>query len=63
MWFMTLVIDCAGWVWFSPLSVVMDVLHNRSSMLEMVMYLLSVVAAIGGCGFYRVGSARGAQTH
>jgi len=40
----------------------MDVLRNKSSRLEMVMYLLSVVAAIGGCGCYRVGGARGAQT-
>jgi len=28
----------------------------------MVMYLLSIVAAIGGCGCYCVGGARGAQT-
>jgi len=40
----------------------MDVLRNRSSRLEMVMYLLSIVAAIGGCGCYCVGGARGAQT-
>jgi len=29
----------------------------------MVMHLLSVVAANGWCGCYRVGGARGAQTH
>jgi len=29
----------------------------------MVMHLLSVVAANGGCRSYRVGGARGAQTH
>lgn len=40
----------------------MDVLRNRSSRLEMVMYLLSVVAANGGCGCYRIGGVRGAQT-
>jgi len=40
----------------------MDVLRDRSSRLEMVMYLLSVVAANGGCGCYRVGDAHGAQT-
>jgi len=40
----------------------MDVLRNMSSSLEMVIYMLSVVAANGGCGCYRVGSARGAQT-
>ena len=40
----------------------LDVLRNRSSRLEMVMYLLFVVAANGGCECYRVGGARGAQT-
>ncbi|KEH42712.1 transmembrane protein, putative [Medicago truncatula] len=39
-----------------------DVLRNRSSRLEMVTYLLSVVVVNGGCGCYRVGGARGAQT-
>ncbi|AES71946.1 transmembrane protein, putative [Medicago truncatula] len=43
-------------------SKIMVVFRNRSSRLEMVMYLLSVVAANGGCGYYRVGGARGAQT-
>jgi len=41
---------------------ILDVLRNMSSRLEMVMYLLSVVAANSGCGCYRVGGARGAQT-
>ena len=40
----------------------LDVLRNKFSRLEMVMYLLSVVAANSGCGCYRVGGARGAQT-
>lgn len=39
-----------------------DVLCNRSSRLEMVLYLFSVVAANGGCGCYHFGGARGAQT-
>ena len=29
---------------------IMDVLRNRTFRLEMVMYLLSVITAIGGCG-------------
>nr|ABD32394.1 hypothetical protein MtrDRAFT_AC150244g21v2 [Medicago truncatula] len=44
-------------------SKIIDILRNRSSRLEMVMHLLSVVATNGGCGCYRVGGARGAQTH
>jgi len=44
-------------------SKIIDMLRNRSSRLEMVMHLLSVVAANGGCRSYRVGGARGAQTH
>jgi len=40
----------------------MDLLRNRYFGLEMVMYLLSVVAANGGCGCYRAGGACGAQT-
>lgn len=44
-------------------SKIMVVFHNTSSRLEMVMYLLSVVAANGGCGCYRVGATRGAKTH
>jgi len=40
----------------------MVVLRNMSSSLEMVMHLLSVVAANGGFGCYRVGGAHGAQT-
>ena len=43
-------------------SKIMVVLRNRSFRLEMVMYLLPVVAANGGCGCYRVSGARGAQT-
>jgi len=54
--------DGFGVVQIHRSSKIMDVLHNRSSRLEMVMYLLSVVAANGGCGCYRVGGARGAQT-
>ncbi|AES67820.1 transmembrane protein, putative [Medicago truncatula] len=34
---------------------------QTSSRLEMVMYLLSVVAAIGGCGCYRVGGVVGVR--
>jgi hypothetical protein len=44
-------------------SKIMDVLRNRSSRLEMVMYLLSVVAVSGVYGCYRVGGACGPQTH
>ena len=44
-------------------SKIIYMLRNRSSRLEMVMHLLSVVAANGECGSYRVGGARGAQTH
>jgi len=40
----------------------LDVLRNMLSRLEMVMYLLSVVVASGGFGCYRVGSVRGVQT-
>jgi len=40
----------------------MDVLRTRSFRLEMVMYLLSVVAANCGCGCSRVDGARSAQT-
>jgi hypothetical protein len=43
-------------------SKIMDVLHNRSSRLEMVMHLLSVVVVNGRCGCYLVGGAHGAQT-
>jgi hypothetical protein len=40
----------------------MDVLHSRSSRLEMVMHLLYVVVVNGRCGCYLVGGAHGAQT-
>jgi len=41
----------------------LDVLRNKSSRLEMTMYLLHVFVASGGFGCYRVGGARGAQIH
>jgi len=44
-------------------SKIIDMLRNKSYRLEMVMHLLSVVDANGGCRCYRVGGARGAQTH
>jgi len=43
-------------------SKIMVVFRNMSSRLEVVMYLLFVVAANGECGCYRVGGARGART-